>query len=178
VVARGASEIMLSRKLTLALILLMLLCQLILRQRISFISGSSGQMITPDFLLLSVIFAGLGRGVLWGVVTGFVVGLIQDSFAPMHFGVNAFSKVIAGFISGRIGGRVFLHTATIVFLLIVGLKFLNDLLVSLFSHPNGFEGLISKLLIFIPGSSLYTSVVGLVLLWVLMYLRRGSLGTR
>jgi len=156
------------------MILLLLLCQLILRRSIAYVDNSTGHMIVPDFLLLAVVIAGLGRGVLWGVVTGFLLGLVQDSFAPVNFGVNAFSKVLIGFISGLIGGRVFLHTGTIVFFLIAGLKLLNDSFAVGFGSLKGYEGLASQLLIYTPASALYTSILGLLLLWISSILKRGT----
>ncbi|GEM_PF-743643 len=165
---------MLSRKLTLIIIGILLLLHLVLRPGVSYVNASSGQIIAPDFILLAVIFAGLGRGVLWGVVMGFFLGLAQDSFVPMYFGINAFSKVVAGFVAGRIGGRVFLHTGTIVFLLILGLKYMNDAIVVLFKYFDGFESLVSQFAIYSPGSSLYTSVLGLLLLYITIFLGTGS----
>ncbi|MFQ6102765.1 MAG: rod shape-determining protein MreD [Candidatus Glassbacteria bacterium] len=161
---------MISRKRTVALIFLLLLCQLVIRRKISYVNGSTGQVLGPDFLLLSVVFAGLGRGVVWGVVTGFFIGLVQDSFAPMYFGMNALIKVMAGFVSGRVGARVFLHTSSIVFFLIVGLKYLNDLLCFMFGYMDGYRNPASQLLFFSPGSALYTSITGLILFWIMVYL--------
>lgn len=158
-----------SRRKTLGLIVLLLLFHLVIRQRISYVEGKTGNVIAPDFLLLSVVFAGLGRGVIWGVVGGFLLGVVQDSFAPMFFGVNAFVKVLIGFVSGRIGTRMFLHTVPVVFLIIVSLKYMNDILVTLHAYVNGQAGLAERLLIFSPGSSLYTAACGLVLLTVIKF---------
>ena len=161
---------MTSRKRTLALILLLLFCQLVIRPKMSYINGGTGMVIGPDFLLLAVVFAGLGRGVSWGVITGFLVGLIQDSFAPVYFGLNGLIKVIVGFISGKVGAWVFLHTVSIVFLLIIGLKYLNDVFVLLFDYLHGHGGRASQLLLYSPGSALYTSIAGLVFLRIMIFM--------
>ena len=165
---------MLSRKVTLIIMSLLLLLQLVVRPAVSYVNPYTGQLIAPDFILLAVIFAGLGRGVLWGVVMGFLFGIAQDSFVPMYFGVNALSKVVAAFVAGRTGGRVFLNTGTVVFLLILGLKYLNDVIVMMFKYLDGFETLISQFAIYSPGSSLYTAVLGLLFLYVTILLRAGS----
>ncbi len=160
---------MMSRGKTIGLIVLLLFFHLVLRQRISYVDGSTGQVIAPDFILLSVIFAGLGRGVIWGVVGGFLLGVVQDSFVPVFFGVNAFVKVIVGFVSGRIGTRMFLHTLPVVFLIIVALKYMNDILVTVHAYLLGQGGLVPRLLFYSPGSSLYTAACGLAVLTVLKF---------
>lgn len=166
---------MISRKRTLGIVLLLLFCHLVVRQRVSYIHDSSGKMIGPDFALLSVMFAGLGRGGVWGIVTGFVLGVVEDSFRPPSFGVNAFVNVIVGFISGLAGERVFHHTLSIMFLLIMGLKYVSDLLLSLHNWAEGQGGLASQLLVYSPLSALFTSAAGILILIGVSFLEEGRL---
>jgi rod shape-determining protein MreD len=166
---------LISRRRTLLIIFILLFCHLIVRHWISYIDDTSGRLIGPDFALLSIVFAGLGRGSVWGVVSGFILGIIEDSFSPSSFGVNAFVNVIAGFASGLIGERVYHHTLPMMFLLIIGLKYTSDLLLTLHNWTGGQGGLGSQLFLYSPLSSVFTGTVGILFLVTLRVLERGRL---
>lgn len=56
--------------------------------------------ITPDLVLILVIYLGYARGHLAGMISGFVSGLILDILSGSFIGLSAMVYSIAGFISG------------------------------------------------------------------------------
>lgn len=56
--------------------------------------------ITPDLVIILVIFMGYTRGHIAGMVSGFVSGLILDILGGSFIGLSALSYSLAGFISG------------------------------------------------------------------------------
>lgn len=61
--------------------------------------------IGPDFPLLIVVYLAVFRGALGGSILGFLVGLMQDFFNPSGLGMNALSKSVVGYITGRAGAQ-------------------------------------------------------------------------
>lgn len=56
--------------------------------------------ITPDIVILLVIFIGYTHGNIAGMISGFLSGLILDILSGSFIGLLALSYSIAGFISG------------------------------------------------------------------------------
>jgi rod shape-determining protein MreD len=56
----------------------------------------------PDLVVLIVIFAGFQYGATYGILTGFLLGALQDSFSPHPVGISAFADTIVGFLSGQL----------------------------------------------------------------------------
>ncbi|MBZ0203082.1 MAG: rod shape-determining protein MreD [Ignavibacteria bacterium] len=56
--------------------------------------------ITPDIVLIGVVYIGIKRGKITGSVGGFISGLVIDIFSFSFLGLMALSKSIAGFLSG------------------------------------------------------------------------------
>ncbi len=56
----------------------------------------------PDLLLLVVIFTGLRFGTTYGILTGFLIGILSDSFGPHPVGISAFANTIIGFLAGQL----------------------------------------------------------------------------
>lgn len=110
------------------------------------------------------------------MITGFLLGIVEDSFRPLSFGVNAFVNVLVGFVAGLVGERVFHHTLAIMFLLITGLKYASDLLLALYGWTEGQGGLSSQFLIFSPLSSIFTAAAGLLFLVAVRLIEKSRLG--
>lgn len=68
----------------------------------SFISliGISRYNITPDIVIILVIYLGYIRGHIAGMVSGFVSGLMLDLLSGSFIGLSALSYSLAGFIAG------------------------------------------------------------------------------
>ncbi len=56
--------------------------------------------ITPDIVLIGLVYVGIKRGKITGSIAGFLSGLIVDIFSFSFIGLMALSKTVAGFASG------------------------------------------------------------------------------
>ena len=62
---------------------------------------------TPDVLLLLVVFNAMFRGPVFGGVTGFFVGLVEDLFFGRFIGLNALAKCVVGAFTGLLTRSIF-----------------------------------------------------------------------
>lgn len=60
----------------------------------------SNYNITPDLIIILVIFLGYTRGHIAGTVAGFIAGLILDILSGSFLGLSALSYCVAGFLAG------------------------------------------------------------------------------
>jgi rod shape-determining protein MreD len=56
--------------------------------------------ITPDVVLIGLVYLGIKKGKITGSVGGFVSGLILDIFSFSFIGLMALSKSVGGFVAG------------------------------------------------------------------------------
>lgn len=56
--------------------------------------------ITPDVVLIGLVYVGIKRGKITGSISGFLSGLVLDIFSFTFIGLMAFAKTITGFVSG------------------------------------------------------------------------------
>jgi rod shape-determining protein MreD len=56
----------------------------------------------PDLIILVVIFIGFRYGTTQGIIAGFILGVLQDSFSPHPVGISAFADTIVGFLAGQV----------------------------------------------------------------------------
>jgi len=56
--------------------------------------------ITPDILIIWVVYIALKRGQLTATIWGFIIGLMFDLVAGNFIGLSALTKCIAGFTAG------------------------------------------------------------------------------
>ena len=56
--------------------------------------------VHPELMLLFAVCAGLAGGPSFGVVTGFMAGLVSDAFLTSPLGMSAFAFAIAGYLAG------------------------------------------------------------------------------
>lgn len=56
--------------------------------------------VTPDLLLILVVWIALGTGQLSGTIAGFLVGLLMDGITGDVLGTNALAKTAVGFVAG------------------------------------------------------------------------------
>ncbi|MEW6320791.1 MAG: rod shape-determining protein MreD [Acidobacteriota bacterium] len=125
-----------------------------------------GGPAAPDLVLIVVVYVGLTRGPVTGVLAGSLAGLTQDALSGGVLGIGGLAKTVVGFLAGVLGTQ-FIMTAplprfvafvggTLVHALVfMGLYTLLDL--RRFPAPyvdalgqaigNGFVGVIGTLLI-------------------------------
>ena len=55
---------------------------------------------SPDFLLIVLLYVAVQNGRLFGVISGFISGLLLDFFTGCPFGLNCLLRTIIGYIAG------------------------------------------------------------------------------
>ncbi len=63
--------------------------------------------IKPDLVLLLVVLSGFLLGTREGAFLGFVGGIVVDLFSGSYIGINALSKMAAGYLAGAAGERLY-----------------------------------------------------------------------
>ncbi|MDR2676669.1 MAG: rod shape-determining protein MreD [Endomicrobium sp.] len=58
--------------------------------------------ISPNFVLVAIIYIGLSRGIIYAEIMGFLLGLTWDAFSSEVFGMKAMMFTIVGYFSGKI----------------------------------------------------------------------------
>lgn len=67
---------------------------------IGYILSIPNYNVTPDLVILLVIYLGYTRGQIAGMISGFLSGLILDILSGSFLGLLALSYCISGFIAG------------------------------------------------------------------------------
>lgn len=70
--------------------------------------------IKPDVVMIFVIFNGFLLGPREGAFLGYAGGIIQDLFVGSYLGLNALTLMLAGFLSGVCGERLYKENSLIV----------------------------------------------------------------
>ena len=94
------------------LIYLFLLIVLAVALQTTILASPGLSNIAPNLILLLTIFAGFSGGEVKGSVVGFLGGILLDHFSAHPVGLGAFSHVIAGTLSGILGGRLHRESAS------------------------------------------------------------------
>jgi len=95
----------------------------------------------PNFLIILVVFLGLRGGGWQGGVLAFLLGLVDDCFSGIFFGLSAFSFLAIYLAMRKVSGRLYtdslLLTLLVVFLATIINGFFHLLLLLLFSAAAG-----------------------------------------
>lgn len=119
----------------------------------------------PDLFLPWLVILALRRGQMEVTVTGFAVGLLQDTVATRFFGLAALSKTVACFIAGYFFNEnttaQTLGSYRYVFMVVL-CSFIHDLLFfTIFLQ--GLDGpMLATMLQLAAGTTLYTGVVSVL----------------
>lgn len=80
--------------------------------------------VRPDFILVFLVFISARYGRIWGIICGFLAGLLQDATGSLSvLGANAVAKSIVGYILGTLNGTLTVWTPRVVNLYIYGTLF-------------------------------------------------------
>ncbi|MEL7564711.1 MAG: rod shape-determining protein MreD [Dehalobacterium sp.] len=63
--------------------------------------------ITPDLLLILVLFTAVLEGPVVGFKVGLIVGLVEDLVAGKYFGIYILTKMLTGVIIGLVEPKIF-----------------------------------------------------------------------
>ena len=55
--------------------------------------------VSPDFLLIGLVFFAMRAGPGAGAVAGFIVGLVNDALTPAAFGAGALAHTLVGYLA-------------------------------------------------------------------------------
>jgi rod shape-determining protein MreD len=55
----------------------------------------------PDLILIVILFVGNRYGALTGTLTGFILGILQDTISLTPMGVSSLTNSICGFLAGQ-----------------------------------------------------------------------------
>ncbi|SHE52990.1 rod shape-determining protein MreD [Desulforamulus putei DSM 12395] len=83
--------------------------------------------VKPDLILMLVVFNGFLRGSREGAFLGFLAGLAQDIFSGSYIGLNALTKMLAGYLVGLAEARFYKESVIIVSLVTFMVGILNQL---------------------------------------------------
>jgi rod shape-determining protein MreD len=120
--------------------------------------------ITPDVVLIGVVFLGIRKGKIPGCVSGFFAGLLIDLFSFSFVGLSALSKATGGFVSGFFNNENKLerYTQTYEFLLIVLMSSLfNNFLYFLLYFQGTSLGISVIIIRYILPTAVYTSLLSI-----------------
>jgi len=117
--------------------------------------------IAPDFVVVCVVLFGVQRGSTEGSLFGFILGLVVDLGNPGFLGLNALTKAIVGYASGRMGSATSSGTA-ILFVVFLAAGFVHDVIYYfVYLWPRVGGAFASMFTVALP-SALYTAVVGIL----------------
>ncbi len=137
---------------------------LILVQKV-FVSLISIERITPDVLLIFIVYLALREGQIPSMTAGFVLGLAMDVMSGELLGLAALSKTVSGFIAGYFYNKekTTETPGTYLFILIILVSSLVHNVIYFTVYVQGTEiDFWISLLRYGLWTSLYTSIIGLI----------------
>ena len=76
--------------------------------------------VVPDLVLLVVLYVSFMNNAVVGSTTGFISGILFDFLSAAPVGLNAFTKTVVGYITGKMSGMYNLDRVFIPFIMAVG----------------------------------------------------------
>lgn len=143
-----------------------ILIVLILLQKtvVSFIDVTEFR-ITPDLVLIGLVYVGIKRGKITGSISGFVSGLILDIFSFSFIGLMALSKTAAGFVSGFFNNdqKTERYLNSYVFVIIVSIcSVVNNIVYFAFYFQGTNLTFIDILIRYVLPTTVYTAVFSVI----------------
>ena len=131
---------------------------------IGYIFSIPNYNITPDVVILFVIYLGYTRGNIVGALSGFISGLVLDILSGSFIGLLALSYSVAGFIAGYF--NIHLTEKSSKKSSFIGIIFMCTLIANTIFYIIYFQGSSNSffdiLLKHVLTTTLYTSVFGLI----------------
>ncbi len=118
----------------------------------------------PDIILIVIATFGFIHGPISGAINGFIGGLLQDIVTIGSLGLQAVSKVIIGFLSGRVERTFLGSSALIPMVVIAGISVVSQTIYVCLTFLAGERIEIMSVLktVVIP-SAAYTAVLGFIM---------------
>jgi rod shape-determining protein MreD len=119
--------------------------------------------VSPDFLLIALVFFAMRAGPGAGAVAGFLVGLVGDALTPAAFGAGALAHTLVGYLAAW-GRAVFFADNLLVNAAFVAVAlWLRDLILLVASGTSQ-GALLMELALNSPVQALFTAVTALLIL--------------
>ena len=119
--------------------------------------------VSPDFLLIGLIVFAMRTGPGAGALAGFLVGLVQDSLAPAHFGASALAHTVVGYLAAWARAVFFADNLLVNAAFVAGGLWLRDLILLLASGTDQ-RALFIELTLYSPLQALTTALFALLVL--------------
>ena len=129
---------------------------------------ASIDMVSPQLIILFVVYLSLREGQLFGMGGGFLIGLLNDSLVTHFIGYTSFVGVMAGFVAGFFfkESDVDLTARTFNFAWISAITLAVSELAALPIVASGELNYFYVFLKFTVGTTVYTSVFAMIIVFV------------
>lgn len=120
--------------------------------------------ITPDVVMVGLVYAGINKGKVTGSISGFLAGLVLDLFSFSFIGLMALSKSAAGFAAGYFNkeNKIEQYLGTYRFLLIVLFcSLINNIIYYVIYFQGSNLSFMDIFLRYIVPTAIYTSIFSL-----------------
>lgn len=148
-----------SRLQLLLVILLLVLLHFYVRPRLW------SARVSPDFLLMALIFYAMRSGPGVGALAGFAVGLVGDALTPAHFGAGALAHTVVGYLAAWARSLFFADNLLVNGAFIAAGVWFRNLIVLITSGTASGQ-LLVELTIYSPLQALTTAAFALLSLFV------------
>lgn len=115
----------------------------------------------PDIVLLTVLYIGYRFGIIQGVLSGFILGVFQDSMSPLPLGISSLANCMIGFGAGQVSQFKLAYNARILASVILIL--LHGCIFYFFYHLQSESGYGYLLFSRVFPNTIYTFLIGLLI---------------
>ena len=121
--------------------------------------------VSPDFLLMALVFFAMRSGAGAGALAGFVVGLVDDALTPAHFGAAALAHTVVGYLAAWARALFFADNILVYGAFVAVAVWLRNLIVLVVSGTAAGQ-LLLELTVYSPLQALTTAVIAVLALFV------------
>jgi rod shape-determining protein MreD len=136
---------------------------IIIQKTLIWLISLSALNITPDLVLIAVVYISISEGKIFGSVTGFLAGLVIDLISGSFLGLMALSFSVAGFVAGSFYTEGDRYLLKLNFLIII---FLCSVISNFIYYFIYFQGLALNMFEiftkYILTTSTYTTILSIV----------------
>ena len=122
-----------------------------------------------DVALLFLPYFAIARGATFGMVAGFLLGVLVDATNPQWMGASTLGYVVVGFFAGSFGQTIYVDRTRAQAIVVAGSVIIFDAIYGLLTV--GFASPIGQRISYSLGSALLTGVAAAFLSWSRKFLR-------
>jgi rod shape-determining protein MreD len=123
--------------------------------------------VSPDFLIMAVLYGAVRMRPGWAAVLGFGIGLATDSLILSGFGTGALAMAVVGFGASWLKGMFFADNVAINAAFLFLGKWAFDIIVVVAQHQMSIGATLAQVFGWSILSALMTAVVGVVAMAIL-----------